>query len=182
MRCQRILLPTALAVLLAALSIGLSACRPQLEDDIEQLEVDLALVEEESQRAQLLAALEPLDPLRYHHLDLIIREEQRIPTDAVIWATRARETLDWVAWPVELRDHVAQYEEWLNSLLHALRNDDPAAADDPSRITHALAHTFEVTLEAWLSNESLPAVPELAGLEPPAHDSAPGDGHDEHEE
>ena len=171
----RTLLTTAL---LLALALGFGACRPPLADDIEELEGDVARATESAQRAQIIAALEPLDPLRYHEHDATIRNEHRIPADAVIWATRARETLEWVDWPVELEAHVVQYAEWLDSLLAAMRNDDAHAAAEPSKITHALAHTFEATLEAWLSSESLPAVPELAGLEPPMHDNAHG-GHDE---
>ena len=165
---------------LSALAAGVAACRPSIADDVDELEVEVALLTEDAQRTQVLAALEPLDPLRYHHLDQIVREDGRVPADAVIWATRARETLGWVQWPLELQDHVAQYGEWLDSLLAAFRNDDAEAAAEPSRIVHALAHTFEVTLEAWLSNKSLPAVPELAGLEPPAHhgDDHGGDDHD----
>lgn len=173
--------------LLLALSFGLSACRVPSVNDIPEIEAEAARAQEAAQRAQILVALEPLDPLRYHHLDQIIRDEQRIPADAVIWATRAREVLDWVDWPPELDDHVAQYAEWLDALLAAFRNDDPEAAEEPSKITHALAHTFEATLEAWLSNESLPAVPALAGLEPPMHhqshggqgDDAAHEGHGE---
>ncbi len=164
--------------LLSVLALGFSACRPPLADDIDELADDVARATESAQRAQVLAALEPLDPLRYHHHDATIRHEGRIPADAVIWATRARETLNWVDWPVELDAHVEQYAEWLDSLLAAMRNDDAHAAAEPSKITHALAHTFEATLEAWLSSESLPAVPELAGLEPPMHDNTHG-GHDE---
>lgn len=156
-------------------------------NDIDDIEVDAAQAREAAQRAQVLAALEPLNPLRYHHLDRIIREEQRIPADAVIWARRAREVLEWTDWPAELDGHVKQYGEWLDSLLAAMRNDDALAAAESSKITHALAHTFEATLEAWLSNESLPAVPQLAGLEPPMHDESQGgqsdDGeHDAHGE
>ena len=165
-------------IVLSALAVLVGACRPPLEDDIEAAQVEAARATEAAQRAQIIAALEPLDPLRYHHLDQVIREEQRITTDAIIWATRARETLAWVDWPHELHDHVTQYADWLDSLLAALRNDDAQAAAEPSRIVHALAHTFEATLEAWLSNESLPAPPELAGLEPPMHDDAHGGHHE----
>ena len=164
------------SLIVAALAI--SACRPPVEEDLNDLQVDVARLEESNHRAQILAALEPLDPLGYHHLDAIVRDEGRIPSDAVIWATRAREALRWVQWPPELQGHVDQYAEWLSSLLSAFRADDAAAAAEPSRITHALAHTFEAALEAWLSNESLPPAPELAGLEPPSHDS--NDLHDSH--
>jgi len=176
MRHHRILL--AIAVLLALIST-FGACRPSFENDIEEAQVEAARATEAAQRAQIIAALEPLNPLRYHHLDRIIREEQRIPADAVIWARRAREVLDWTDWPAELDGHVQQYAEWLDSLLTAFRNDDAHAAADPSRIVHALAHTFEATLDAWLSNESLPAVPQLAGLEPPMHDDGERGGHGE---
>ena len=159
----------ALALLIAA-AVALNACRPPVEEDIDNLEIDVARLEESNRRAQILAALDPLDPLGYHRLDTIVRKEGRIPSDAVIWATRAREALSWVQWPAELRGHVDQYAEWLDSLISAFRLDDAAAAAEPSRITHALAHTFEAAMEAWLNNESLPAVPELADLEPPSHD------------
>jgi len=161
-------------IVLAAFALALSACSQSDPQAVQALEVDTAKATDTAQRAQILAALEPLDPLRYHHLDRIIREEESIPSDAVIWARRAREVLDWVDWPAELVGHVDQYADWLDSLLAAFRNDDARAADEPSRIVHALAHTFEVTLEAWLSSESLPAVPELAGLEPPSHDEHGG--------
>ena len=160
--------------LVAASALLASACAPPVEDDFEQAQIDAARAVESAQRAQIIAALEPLNPLRYHHLDRVVREEQRIPADAVIWAARAREVLDWVDWPLELAGHVDQYAEWLDGLLVAFRDDDPEAAAEPSRIVHALAHTFEATLESWLSNESLPAVPTLAGLEPPAHDEGHG--------
>ena len=168
----------SLRILFAVLVLAglLSACTPPFEDDIEQAQIGAARAEEAAQRAQVIAALEPLDPLRYHHLDPTVRDEQRIPADAVIWATRAREVLGWVSWPLELEAHVAQYSEWLDALLAAFRDDDAEAASEPSKIVHALAHTFESTLEAWLDNESLPAVPPLAGLEPPSHDE-----HDQHE-
>ncbi len=166
-------------VVLGVLAAVISACSTPNVNDIDDIEVEAARAQEAAQRAQILAALEPLDPLRYHHLDRIIREEHRIPADAVVWANRAQEVLDWVDWPLELSDHVEQYREWLDSLLAAFRNDDAHAAADPSKIVHALAHTFEATLEAWLSNESLPAVPQLAGLEPPSHDGGEHDGHAE---
>ena len=180
--------PTPLLVgVLLVIGLVLGACSGADPDSVDRLEAEVAKTSEAAQRAQVLAALEPLDPLRYHHLDRVVREERRIPAEAVIWATRAREVLDWVDWPLELNDHVEQYLEWLDSLLAAFRNDDAHAAAEPSKIAHALAHTFEATLEAWLSNESLPAVPQLAGLEPPMHDSGHGaqsdDGeHQEHGE
>ena len=178
---------TALSAIVVILALGLSACRVPNVNDIDDIQVEAARAQEAAQRAQVLAALEPLNPLRYHHLDRIIRDEQRIPAEAVIWARRAREVLDWTDWPAELDGHVEQYAEWLDSLLTAFRNDDAHAAMEPSKITHALAHTFEAALEAWLGNESLPAVPELAGLEPPMHDESHGgpsdDGeHDAHGE
>ena len=161
----------AAAVLaLSAVALWLSACRPALEQDIDDLQVDLARLEELNQRAQILTALGPLDPLHYHSLDAVVRNDGRIPADAVIWATRARETLFWVAWPAELQAHVDQYVSWLDSLLAAFRIDSATAAEEPSRIVHALAHTFEAALEAWLNREALPAVPSLAGLQPPSHD------------
>lgn len=166
-------------VVLVAVVMAISACSQSDSDAVETLQVDAAKATEAAQRAQILAALEPLNPLRYHHLDQVVREEHRIPADAVIWATRAREVLDWVDWPLELEEHVQQYSEWLDSLLAAFRNDDPHGAAEPSKIVHALAHTFEATLEAWLSNESLPAVPQLAGLEPPMHDDGEHGGHGE---
>ncbi len=163
-----------------AFAIGLSACSGSDSDAIDDVRTDAALATEAGQRAQVLAALEPLNPLRYHHLDRIIREEHQIPADAVIWATRAREVLAWVDWPHELHGHVEQYAEWLDSLLAAFREDDAMAASEPSKITHALAHTFESTLEAWLGNESLPDVPALAGLEPPTHGENENAQHDAH--
>ncbi|MCY3558557.1 MAG: hypothetical protein OXH13_07920 [Chloroflexi bacterium] len=175
MRQHHFLLAIALPLVLG---LTLSACRPTFEDDIEEAQVEAARATEAAQRAQIIAALEPLNPLRYHHLDAIVRNEQRIPADAVIWATRAHETLGWVDWPLELQEHVTQYADWIDALLVAFREDSAQAAAEPSKIVHALAHTFEATLEAWLSNESLPAVPELAGLEPPMHD-VPHGGHDE---
>ena len=165
--------------LLLILGLAIGACSGA--ESIDEFRAENAKSTEAAQRAQLVAALEPLDPLRYHHLDRIVREELRIPADAVIWATRAREVLEWVDWPLELRDHVEQYSGWLDSLLAAFRNDDAHVAAEPSKIVHALAHTFEATLEAWLSSESLPALPQLAGLEPPMHDSGHGSHSDDAE-
>ena len=169
---------------LLALAIGISACSATDSDAIDQLRADTARATEAAQRAQVLAALEPLNPLRYHQLDRMIREDQHIAADAVIWATRAREALSWVDWPHELEGHVEQYADWLDALLATFRDDDALAAEEPSKITHALAHTFEATLEAWLSNESLPAVPALAGLEPPMHGDTNSDNgqHNDHDE
>ncbi len=164
---------------LAALAGLFAACSSPVEDDIEEAQVEAARATESAQRAQIIAALEPLDPLRYHEHDATIRNDGRIPADAVIWARRAREVLDWVDWPPELDGHVEQYGEWLDALLAAFREDDAHAASEPSKIAHALAHTFESTLEAWLNNESLPAVPALAGLEPPMH--AGHESDDEHD-
>lgn len=165
---------------LAMLAAALSACGGSDSGEVERLQLETAQATESAQRAQLLAALEPLDPLRYHHLDQVIRAEQRIPAEAVIWARRASETISWVDWPIELIEHVEQYAAWLDSLLAAFRNDDADAAAEPSRIVHALAHTFESALKAWLNNESLPAVPELAGLEPPMHEDGHHEGHGDH--
>ena len=173
---MKVLLSLVVMVVLAA---ALSACSVPNVNDIDDIQVEAARAREAAQRAQILAALEPLDPLRYHHLDAVVRDEHRVPADAVVWATRAREVLDWVDWPLELSGHVDQYGEWLDSLLAAFRNDDAHAAAEPSKIVHALAHTFEATLEAWLDNESLPAVPQLAGLEPPTHDDGGHGGHGE---
>lgn len=172
---------------LGALAFGLSACGAWNADEIDYLQIEAARATESAQRAQIIAALEPLDPLRYHEHDATIRNNGHIPAEAVVWARRAREVLDWVDWPLELDAHVEQYAEWLDALLIAFGNDDAHAAAEPSKITHALAHTFEATLEAWLSNETLPAVPELAGLEPPMHDDSHGGQmengeHDSHDE
>ena len=158
----------AMAALLAACSGGVS------EDQLDDLERESALNAEATRRAQVIAALEPLDPLRYHELDSIIRNDGRIPAAALIWASRAEQVLNWVAWPHELHPHVEQYGEWLASLLVAMHNDDAEAAAEPSRITHALAHTFEASVIAWLEGRSVPEPPGLAGLEPPEHA-----GHDD---
>ena len=187
---MRRLLPLLAIPLLAALATGLGACRAPSVNDIPKLEAEVARSEEAAVRAQVLAALEPLDPLRYHEHDATIRNDGHIPAGAVIWARRAREVLDWVDWPPELDGHVEQYAEWLDALLDAFLEDDAQAAAEPSKIAHALAHNFEATLERWLSNESLPAVPELAGLEPPTHDDSHGGSggqmengeHDDHTE
>ena len=158
------------AALIALTALILAACSGGVsQDDYDALARDTAVAAAEARRAQLIAALEPLDPLRYHHLDPMIRDEGRVPTDAIVWAERARETLRWVGWPPELREHVDQYAEWLDALLDALLANDAPAAAEPSRITHALAHTFEAALEAWLDGRSVPDPPPLAGLEPPMH-------------
>lgn len=163
------------AIVLAALA--LAACAGGVsEEEGDALARETALAAAAAQRAQLIAALEPLDPLRYHHLDPMIREQGRVPTDAIVWAERARETLRWVGWPAELREHVDQYAEWLDALLDALLANDAPAAAEPSRIVHALAHTFEAALEAWLDGRSVPAPPALAGLEPPMHRHSADDG------
>ena len=147
------------------------------QEQVAGVQREAAEAAESAQRAQVFAALEPLDPLRYHRLDGMIREQWMVPSEALAWATRARETLSWISWPGELREHVAQYAEWLDALLPALRNGDAEAASEPSRLVHALAHTFEAALETWLSGQAVPAPPELAGLEPPTHD---GHGSDDH--
>lgn len=168
--------PPVCWISLGALALIISACGGVSQDKHAALVRQTAVTAAEAQRAQLIAALEPLDPLRYHELDAIIRNEGRIPTDAIIWAERARQTLHWLDWPAELRGHVDQYGEWLDSLLRALRTNDASAADEPSRIVHALAHTFEASLEAWLDGAAVPAPPALAGLEPPTHRHSVEDG------
>ena len=158
-------------IALIALAAGLAAACSggASDDDLGSLRREIADEREQNRRSQLIAALEPLDPLRYHSYDGMIRNEGRIPSGALVWAARARETLDWVAWPSELADHVEQYAEWLDSLIDPLRDNDPEAAAEPSRITHALAHNFEFVIEAWLNGDPVPAPPPLAGLEPPPH-------------
>ena len=68
-------------------------------------------------------------------------------------------------------------------MLGALKANDAAAAAEPSRIVHALAHTFEANVEAWLNGASVPPPPALAGLEPPVHEheSESDDGGSDHE-
>ncbi len=161
--------PAAFAVLVAISATALACSGGVSSDELEALEREAALNAESARRAQVITALEPLNPLHYHHLDAIVRNEERIPSDAVIWATRAELVLGWVDWPHELRPHVEQYSEWLAALLAAMREDDAEAAAEPSRITHALAHTFEASVIAWLEGRSVPEPPELAGLEPPPH-------------
>lgn len=170
--------PLAALGVLIAIVASLAACSGGVSpDEVEDLERQAALNTEAARWAQVIAALEPLNPLRYHELDGIIRNDGRIPSEAVIWAIRAEQVLNWVDWPHELRPHVEQYGDWLASLLAAMRDDDPAAAAEPSRITHALAHTFEASVIAWLEGRTVPAPPELAGLEPPQH-LGHDDGHD----
>lgn len=160
-----------LGALIAVAAALCSACGGGgWQEQVAGVQREAAEATEAAQRAQVFAALEPLDPLRYHHLDGMIREQGTVPGEALVWATRARETLSWIGWPSELRDHVSQYAEWLDSLLTALRNGDADAAAEPSRLVHALAHTFEAALETWLNGQAVPAPPELAGLEPPTHD------------
>ena len=161
---------------LAVAALFVAACSGGVSEEQQDARArELAVVSAAAQRAQLIAALEPLNPLRYHQLDRMIREDGRVPTDALVWAERARQTLHWVSWPADLRDHVAQYAEWLDSLLGALRANDAAAAAEPSRIVHALAHTFEANVEAWLNGSSVPPPPALAGLEPPVHQHESGE-------
>ena len=169
------------ALFAAALAAACSGGVAEEQQDARAREI--AVLSAEAQRAQLIAALEPLNPLRYHQLDRMIREDGRVPTDALVWAERARQTLSWVSWPPDLRDHVAQYAEWLDSLLAELKANDAAAAAEPSRIVHALAHTFEASVEAWLNGASVPSPPALAGLEPPVHqhESESDDGGSDHE-
>ena len=169
----------ALGAMLGCAALVLAACAGGVsQDDYDALAREAAVAAAAAQRAQVFAALEPLDPLRYHELDAVIRNEARVPTAAIVWAERARESLRWVDWPSDLAGHVEQYAEWLDSLLAALLADDAEAAGEPSRIVHALAHTFEAALEAWLDGRAVPSPPELAGLEPPshAHPSASGNG------
>ena len=169
----------ALGAMLGCAALALAACAGGVsQEDYDALARETAVAAASAQRAQVFAALEPLDPLRYHELDALIRNEARVPTAAIVWAERARESLRWVDWPSDLAGHVEQYAEWLDSLLAALLADDAEAAGEPSRIVHALAHTFEAALEAWLDGRAVPSPPELAGLEPPshAHPSASDDG------
>ena len=164
--------PTLAVLAIAAVSVAVlvAACSGGVAEERQDARArEIAVVSAEAQRAQLIAALEPLNPLRYHQLDRMIRDDGRVPTDALVWAERARQTLHWVSWPADLRDHVAQYAEWLDSLLGALRANDAAAAAEPSRIVHALAHTFEANVAAWLNGSSVLPPPALAGLEPPVH-------------
>ena len=166
-RAAQFRLGIAFALLIA---ISLAACAGGVsEDRLNDLERESALNAEAARRAQVIAALEPLNPLRYHELDAVIRNDGRIPAAALIWASRAEKVLNWVDWPHELHPHVEQYGEWLASLLAAMHNDDAEAAAEPSRITHALAHTFEASVIAWLEGRSVPGPPGLAGLEPPEH-------------
>lgn len=168
----------ALGAMLGFAALTLAACAGGVsQDDYDALARETAVAAAQAQRAQVFAALEPLDPLGYHELDGVIRNEARVPTAAIVWAERARQSLRWVDWPSDLAGHVEQYAEWLDSLLAALLADDAEAAAEPSRIVHALAHTFEAALEAWLDGRAVSPPPELAGLEPPshAHPSA-GDG------
>lgn len=169
-----------LGALIAAAWALFAACGGVSQEDLADARAEAARAAEAGQRAQLLAALEPLDPLRYHHLDAMIQNDGMLPTDALIWATRARETLRWVSWPSELSAHVAQYGEWLDALLVALRAGDAEAAVEPSRLAHALAHTFEAALETWLNGQAVPPPPQLAGLEPPSHDDHGGHGGMDH--
>lgn len=166
-RAAQFRLGIAFALLIA---ISLAACAGGVsEDQLNDLERESALNAEAARRAQVIAALEPLNSLRYHELDAVIRNDGRIPAAALIWASRAEKVLNWVDWPHELHPHVEQYGEWLASLLAAMHNDDAEAAAEPSRITHALAHTFEASVIAWLEGRSVPDPPGLAGLEPPEH-------------
>lgn len=169
----------ALSAAVGFAALALAACAGGVsQDDYDALARETAVAAAQAQRAQVFAALEPLDPLRYHELDGVIRNEVRVPTAAIVWAERARQSLRWVDWPGDLAGHVEQYAEWLDSLLAALLADDAEAAAEPSRIVHALAHTFEAALEAWLDGRAVSPPPELAGLEPPshAHPSASDDG------
>lgn len=169
----------ALGAAVGFAALALAACAGGVsQDDYDALARETAVAAAQAQRAQVFAALEPLDPLRYHELDALIRNEARVPTAAIVWAERARQSLRWVDWPGDLVGHVEQYAEWLDSLLAALLADDAEAAVEPSRIVHALAHTFEAALEAWLDGRAVSPPPELAGLEPPshAHPSASDDG------
>lgn len=169
----------ALGAAVGFAALALAACAGGVsQDDYDALARETAVAAAQAQRAQVFAALEPLDPLRYHELDALIRNEARVPTAAIVWAERARQSLRWVDWPGDLAGHVEQYVEWLDSLLAALLANDAEAAAEPSRIVHALAHTFEAALEAWLDGRAVSPPPELAGLEPPshAHPSASDDG------
>ena len=96
----------AVAALFAAAFVA--ACSGGISEEQQDARArELAVVSAEAQRAQLIAALEPLNPLRYHLLDRMIRDDGRVPTDALVWAERARQTLNWVSWPADLRDHVS---------------------------------------------------------------------------
>ena len=85
---------TVLAV--AALIVGVfaAACSGGVSEEQQDARArEIAVVSAAAQRAQLIAALEPLNPLRYHQLDRMIRDDGRVPTDALVWSERARQTL-----------------------------------------------------------------------------------------
>ena len=139
-----------------AFAIGLSACTGSDSDAIDEARTDAALATEAGQRAQVLAALEPLNPLRYHHptANPSAIGEHQIPADAVIWATRLERCSPGSIGPP--RNSTASVEP-----IRGMAPDSLAArisagggrcesgrSAEPSKITHALAHTFESTLEA----------------------------------
>ena len=170
----------ALGAMLGFAALALAACAGGVsQEDHDALARETAVAAAAAQRAQVFAALEPLDPLRYHEAGRADPQRgARADGGDRLGGARPRELA------------LGGLAERSGGARRAVRRVARLAAGgaasrrrgggrrEPSRIVHALAHTFEAALEAWLDGRAAPAPPELAGLEPPshAHPSASDDG------
>ena len=149
-----------------------------LEHRVEALEQqasvaeEIAALHEQVQRAGMVATLNLLDDVGFHHLNQTVRDTGEAPagTNGLIrTALRAVAVTDW---PDDLGPGAQDFQEKLQAFFDALRGDDLSAVPGASQTAHDAYHMF--TGAAW------DRLADAAGLGPggaqEGHEGGMGDG------
>ncbi len=159
-------------VALVAVALSAAACSGGVDqDDLDALQARVEAADQHATQALVLALLPALNPSTLHAIDEAANNDGAIDTSAPGFVTHVLEVLELPVWPDVLRPHVDQFHAQALLLNEAVQNDDAAAAAEPARLTHALAHPFTEAVNAWIAGEAVPPPPDLASADDSSDES-----------
>lgn len=150
---KRVLLGAVLILLMAGgLAAACSSDTADLEARIEALETGsgqqdrLDELHTQIQRASMVATLNLLDGVGFHELNITIDADGVAPSGTVGTIRSALRAVAATAWPDELQEGAASFQEKLSVFLTSLSNES-ADVVDTSLVAHDAYHDF--TDKAW---------------------------------
>ena len=155
---------------------GLEQRLTELEQERTSLQQQVTSLHDQALHSNMIATLNLLDDVGFHHINEAIRTEQEAPAGTYGKVRTALRAVAVSAWPDELRPGAQDLQQKLQRFVQALRGDDQGTLLDTAQQAHDTYHEF--TRLAW------EYLAEQAGLDdtsaPRQHDKQRGAGTTEH--
>lgn len=142
----------ALAVA-AVVALAFAACGDDDDADAESNGTDLAAVQEQATKAQVLAAMTVFRVEGLHEIDDAAQKASEIEAGWSGQVSRMHTAMKSVQWPEELKAAADSLTVALAELKAALDEDDLEAVKELSAEAHQQWHDFEHDTDAYLSGE-----------------------------